>query len=73
MSLWAVVYINEPTKVVRGTEAPFEGDRIEDAEKEVALTYDMITTMSDREYITDRGWKLVPLTLELEEQYRQAE
>jgi hypothetical protein len=63
--LYAVVYQSNPSKIIKEMGAPFEGETLEEAEEEVNHTYGTA-------FLLGMG-KLVPLTPELEAQYKELE
>jgi hypothetical protein len=71
--LYAVVHAEvSPLQIVEDTGAPFEGEDIEQAEAEVFSTYG--PEGEDVEgWFKGQGWSVVPLTPELEAQYRALE
>lgn len=64
VALFAVVHRAHPNHIVDWTGAPFEGESVNDAEKEVAKTYG---------YTFLLNVKVVPMTPELEKQYKAVE
>ena len=69
--LYAVVHQNDPQRIVSVTGAPFDAESQEAAEKEVCLTYTKYVREGAHLWLRDAGWLVVPLTEELEKQYRE--
>lgn len=62
--LFAVVHLFQPDRIVQSMGAPFDGKSIEEVENEIVLNYG---------YKTWLNTKVVPLTPQLEEQYKELE
>lgn len=71
--LYAVVHSEvSPLKIVEETGAPFEGEDSDQARAEVLSTY-CPDGEDGEEWLQEQGWSVIPLTPELEAQYRALE